>query len=155
MDSQTDVEIAQTNLGTKQLHKQHSILIEGGQFPRSRVMDQTIVDFYLMKGIISLVQHQAAEFLLGQAGRAGIWATGIHWDGTGGGRRNFVPFGMFPYGRTLTTVVERYGQFHAYLVERVVCHNWDVSKNDRRMKILKQALDWIALRRMGIRANPV
>lgn len=137
-----------THLGTKQLHKQHSVMIEGGMIPRARVMDQTMIDRYLMHGLIDLAQHQAGELLLRQAATARLWPTGVDLSDTRttGGKRNFVPFGVFPYGRTLVRVKKRYGWFHAYLVGEVVVHDWDVSENEYRMQCLKEALDWIARR---------
>ena len=72
---------AHTSLGSPELHKQHSIMVEGGTYPRSRVMDQTVFDRYLMEGSIDLSQHRSAEFKLNMAARANMWATGAKLDG--------------------------------------------------------------------------
>jgi hypothetical protein len=142
------MEQAKTHLGTKQLHKQHSVMIEGGMVPRARVMDQTMIDKYLMQGRINLAQHQAGEYLLRQAATARLWPTGVNLSDTrtSGGRRNFVPFGVFPYGRTLVKIKKRYGWFHAYLVGEVVVHDWDVSGDTYKMQCLLEGLDWISQR---------
>lgn len=138
-----------TYLGNKQLHRKHSVMIEGGNVPRARVMDQHIIDRYLMEGLINLRQHRAAEYLLDQASRAGLWATGVDLSKTRVqvGRPNNVPFRIFPFGRTIAMVRKRFGDFHAYLVKEVVCYDWDVRKDEERMKCLREALDWISERR--------
>ena len=144
-----------THLGNKQLHKQHSVMIEGGAVPRAKVMDQTIIDRYLMQGKLTLAQHHAGEYLLGQAAKAGLWPTGVNLSGTRveGATPNYVPFGAFPFGRTLVMVRRRFGDFHAYLTREVVCYDWDVSADDYRMGCLRESLDWIDERRM--RRNPL
>jgi len=145
-----EMEKAKTHLGNKLLHKRHSVMVEGGNVPRAKVMDQMIFDRYLMTGQINLHQHRAAEYLLGQAAKAGIWAKGTNLQGTGGDKKkDHVPFGMFPLGRTLAIVRKRYGYFHVYLVQEVVCFGWDVSQDEGKMNILREALDWIADRRMS------
>lgn len=133
-----------THLGTAQLYKRHSVMIEGGVVPRARVMDQRIIDRYLMNGWLDLAQHRAAELILDQASRAGIWAKGVNWAGSGGGgTQNYVPFGAFPLGRTMDSIRKRFGEFHAYVTQEVVIYDWDISKHKRRMKCLRQSLDLI------------
>ena len=53
-----------TDLGTNEIHKRHSVMVEGGKMPRAKVMDQLVVDKMLMNGILTLQQHQAAEYLM-------------------------------------------------------------------------------------------
>lgn len=138
------------HLGNKMLHKNKSVMVEGGKFPRARVMDQTMIDRYLMRGILNLSQHRAGEMLLGQAAKAGAWPTGANWAGAGGGgQHDYVPSAGFSFGGTLACVRDKYGFFHAYVVKEVVIHDWDVSGDDFRMGVLKQGLDWIGFRRMG------
>ncbi len=134
-----------TNLGNKYLHKRHSVMIEGGQIPRARVMSQIMIDRYLMRGLVNLVQHQAGEYLYRQAGHAGIWPTGVNWkDGVSGGLHNYVPFGAFPYGRTLSLVERTLGWLHSHVVSGVVCQDWDVSEDELKMRCLLESLDLIA-----------
>jgi hypothetical protein len=134
------------NLGNKELHNRHKVMVEPGNVPRSRVMDQHVIDKYLMHGLLTLAQHRAGEHLLQQAARAGIWPTGINWAGSGGGTgvRNFVPFGAFPFGTTLALIKDRYGDYHAFVTKRVVCFDWDVAENEQRMKCLRESLDLIS-----------
>lgn len=151
------MEQAKTHLGNQQLHEQHSVMVEGGRFPRAKVMNQTMIDQYLMKGVVNLVEHQAGEYVLRQAARAGLWPTGVNLSTTrvNGGVPNNVPFGAFPYSRTILTVKKRLGWFHGYVVEQVICFGWDVSRNEFRIGCLKQALNCIAERRMGGGKDPL
>lgn len=141
-----------TYLGSKELHRRHSVMVEPGNIPRARVMDQHIIDRFLMLGLLSLAQHRAGEYLLKQAADAGMWATGVDLSKTRvtGGKANNVPFRIFPYGRTIALVRRRFGDFHVYVVEEVVCHDWDVSGDEYRMKCLREGLDWISERRMMV-----
>ena len=48
-----------TDLGTAEIYKRHSVMVEGGRVPRAKVMDQTLIDRYLVDGIF-----QRSSFLL-------------------------------------------------------------------------------------------
>ena len=37
-------------------------------YPRAKVMNQTMIDQYLMYGMLDLAQHRAGEYLLGETG---------------------------------------------------------------------------------------
>ena len=148
---------SKTHLGNKRLHKNKSVMIEGGQVPRARVMDQCIIDRYLMRGLLDLKQHQAGEFILKQASIAKAWPTGVDWSGSmaGGGKRNNVPFGVFPLGQTLSAIEDRYGWFHMYVTSEVTIHDWDVSANEFMLDCLREGLNWVADRRMVGRPDPL
>jgi hypothetical protein len=141
-----------TFLGNKQLHKKHSVMVQvDTNIPRARVMDQHIADRYLMDGLLSLGQHRAAEYLLDQAAMAGMWATGVDLSKTrvNGGVPNNVPFRIFPFGRSIGLVRKRFGDWHAYLVQEVICHEWDIRKRGEMLDDLRESLDWIGERRMA------
>jgi hypothetical protein len=146
-----------TYIGNKELHARHRVSVEPGPVPRATVRDQNLIDRYLEDKLITSRQHHAGEYFLQQAGRAGVWPKGVNWNMSGGdkGRPNYVPFGAFPYGKTLAVVRKRYGEFHAFVLNEVIVHGWDVSHNDFAMTCLKEALDWVADRRMGFRYDPV
>lgn len=146
-----------THLGNKELHRRHVVDVEPGPVPRARVKDQELIDSYLLRRSINTRQHAAGEYFLAQAGRAGCWAKGINWNSSGGGRGkpNYVPFGAFPYGKTLAVVKKRHGEFHAYVLNEVIVHGWDVEKDDFLLTCLREALDWVAARRMGHRYDPI
>ena len=144
-----------TELGTPEVHKRHSVMIEGGPVARAKVMDQCVVDRYLMDGLITLAQHQAAELILSKAAKAGMFAKAPDPDKPrGGGKKGHVPAGIFSLARTLKTVTRRYGEYHTYLVQEVVCHNWDVSDSPKKMVALKESLQAISDHQMSGGANP-
>lgn len=148
-----------TDLGTNEIHKRHKVMIEGGKMPRAKVMDQRVVDKMLMEGMLSLQQHQAAEYLMNQASKAGLYTRPLSYqDMTSGGKRvsdSMASESLMRYGRTLALVERRFGAYHKYVVEEVVIHDWDISGDDNKLKILKEGLDWIADRRMAGGRNPM
>lgn len=146
-----------THLGTRELHRRHSVMIEGGTVPRAKVMDQTLIDRYLMDGLLTLPEHHGGEFLLKQAAKAGVWAKGINWSGGSGdkGTPNYVPFGAFPYGSTIRAINNRFGEYHGYLAQEVVCFGWDIRADDTLLGYLKEALGFVRDWRVGGRRHPV
>ena len=149
-----------TDLGTAEIHHRHKVMIEGGQVPRAKVLDQCVIDKMLMaedkNKSINLSQHQAGEFLLAQASAAGIYCATSKMDGmpSGVAKKSFVPVGIFPLSRTLRLVVKSKSEFHAYLVQEVVCQNWDVSDDPEHMIILRESLDVISEGKMAGGMNP-
>ena len=150
------MEQAKTNLGNPQLHKQHSVMIEGGSFPRSRVMDQFIFDRYLMEGLITLSQHRAAEFLLGLAAKAGIWAKGARLDGgfidTPKGSKVF--FGMVPLGNALLQIRLNCGDKHYHLTKNVNIENKDIRKANG-LPVFRIAMEYVSDNIIFFHKNPL
>lgn len=151
------MEKAKTHLGNSQLHRNKSVMIEGGRYPRAKVMNQHMIDQYLMRGYLNLPQHKAGEYLLGQAAKAGVWASTANMSGTKvqGKKNDFTPSDAFGFIRSIRAVYKRYGWFHSWLVVEVVVRDWDVSDSSMRMICLREALDWIAERRMGGVPDPL
>jgi hypothetical protein len=145
-----------TELGTQEIHRKHAIMVEGGTVPRARVIDQMMIDRYLMQGEITLAQHQAGEYLLEQASKAGMFAKAPPMGRTivDGNGKPSIPGGLFAYGRTVNLVKRRYGVYHAYLVQEVVCHNWDVGDDEKKMDCLRDALQVICDRRISGGRSP-
>lgn len=145
-----------TNLGTNELHRRHSILIEGGQVPRSRVMDQTIIDRYLMDDLLNIGQHQAGEYLLQQAVWAGMWPAGMSWGGSGGSPPGCrVPYGVESFGNSLRSIRRELGDQSERITRKVVVDNSDVSGNMLYLTLLQKALDFIADTRCGRTVDPI
>ena len=147
-----------TDLGTNEIHKRHSGMIEGGKMPRAKVMDQTLIDRYLIDGLLTLQEHQAAEYVLSQGSAAGLYVKPLKFEASTGGNRSEDPMAndaLMRFGRTLKLVSDRFGEYHKYLVQEVVIHEWDVSADPKKLKALKEALSWIADRRMAGGRNPV
>ena len=147
-----------TDLGTNEIHKRHSVMIEGGKMPRAKVMDQTLIDRYLIDGLLTLQEHQAAEYVLNQGSAAGLYVKPLKFEASTGGKRSEDPMAndaLMRFGRTLKLVSDRFGEYHKYLVQEVVIHEWDVSADSKKLKALKEGLSWIAERRMAGGRNPV
>jgi hypothetical protein len=145
-----------THLGNNELHKRHSVMITGGAVPRAKVMDQLIIDRFLMRGLLNIGQHRAGEHLYGLANRAGLFPSTVHWNSSGGlPPHSHVPIGASSFGNAITLVADKYGWFHGYLVKQVVCFDWDVSGNKFRMKCLRQSLDRISSRMLSHTIDPV
>lgn len=137
------MEQAVTNLGSPELHKNHSVMIEGGMYPRSKVMDQVIFDRYLMEGLIDLSQHRAAESLLAMATKANVWAKGVNMDGVySGTSKSKVPFGMIPFGNALRHIHKECGPVHLYVTRAVIIDNRCVRKQNG-LKLFATAMDYI------------
>ena len=150
-------EKAHTVLGTKEISQRHSVMVEGGKMPRAKVMDQYLVDRYLMDGLLSLSQHQAAEYVMAQAAQAGVFTKALNFEPSSGERAkdSMANESLMRYGRTLDVIEKRYGPYHKYLVEEVVLHNWDVSGDAKKMGVLKEGLDWLSNRRLSGGRNPL
>jgi hypothetical protein len=140
-----------THLGNRELHRQHSIMITGGAIPVAKVMDQHVIDKYLMHGLLSLSQHRAGEFVLGKAADAGMWATGVNLSGlmVQLGKHDNVPFRLFPFGKILTSVRRQLGEPHVYVLTEVICKEKDVQHRKQYMTCLREALDCVANRYTG------
>lgn len=146
-----------TDLGTDQIHKRHKVMIEGGKVPRAQVMDQMMIDRYLVEGILTLAQHQAGEYILNQASKAGVYARPQNWgeprgcDAQGSGCSE----ALLRFGKTMRVIKDRMGEYAGYIVEEVVCHNMDVSQHGDRLRILRDGLDLIVNNRMAGGRNPM
>jgi len=144
-----------TDLGTSEIHKRHKVMITGGNVPQARVMDQTMIDRYLMQGLLTLAQHRAGEYLLSQAVKAGMYTSPLNYSApTGTGEPSGPREAILAFGRTLAIVRRRYGEYASYVVEEVVCHGWDVSSDKDKMRVLRDGLDIIVQRKMSI-SNPM
>ena len=146
-----------TDLGSNEIYKRHRVMVEGGNAPRAKVMDQIVIDNYLIDGILTLAQHQAGEYILSQAVKAGIYTRPLNYSepSSGGGKKGNISDYLLRYGNTMSLITQRYGQYASYLTEEVVCHNWDVSEDGGKVRVLKDSLDLIVNMRMAGGRNPM
>lgn len=147
-----------TDLGTSEIYKRHSVMVEGGKVPRAKVLDQTLIDRYLMDGLLTLQEHQAGEYIMNQAVVAGIYTKPLRFEASTGGKRKEDPMAsdhLMRFSRTMKLIGNRYGYYAKYLVEEVVLHGWDISSDPEKLKVLKKGLSWVAERRMAGGRNPV
>lgn len=146
-----------TNLGTPELHKRHSVMIEGGKYPRSRVVDQFIFDRYLMDGIINLTHHRAAEVMLSMAAKAGMWATGAALDGTfvDTPKKSKEFFGMVPLGNALKKIRTECGEQHFYITKKVILDNYDVKQIERGIVLFITSMEFVNNNIIFFHRNPL
>jgi parallel beta-helix repeat protein len=151
------MEQAKTHLGSPELHKRHSVMIEGGAYPRGKVLDQLIFDRYLMEGLITLAQHRSAEFLLNMAARAGVWATGARLDGvyTDTPKQSKVFFGMMPFGNALTKIRDECGECHYRFTKAVIIDNNDVRSNNEGIKLFSDSMEFVNNNIVFFHKNPL
>ena len=137
-----------SDLGTRQIHEKHSVMIEGGVIPRAKVMDQLIVDKLLMDGRITLSQHMAAELFLGQAERACINVRAQKYDSipVGNGKRDSYSNGYGAFSKTVSLVKSILGVEHARVLYDCLILN---QLSERNFSLLTDSLDLVFNRRMG------
>ena len=150
-------EQAITNLGTPELHHRHSVMIEGGKYPRSRVMDQCIFDRYLMDGVINLTHHRAAEVLLSMAAKAGMWAKGAALDGifVDAPKKSKVFYGVVPFGNVMRRIRQEKGEAHHLIAQAVILRNKDVRKLPKGIDVFTDAMDFVNDNVIFFHRNPL
>ena len=136
-----------SDLGTREIHARHSVMIEGGTIPRARVMDQLIVDRLLMDGRLTLRQHMAAELFLSQAERACIHIRAQKYDSipAGNGRKDNFGNGYGAFSKTVNLVKKALSVEHARVLYDCLISNDFAEKN---YSLLVDSLDLILNRRM-------
>jgi len=136
-----------SDLGTKEIHARHSVMIEGGTIPRARVMDQLIVDKLLMDGRINLGQHMAAELFLSQAERACIHIRAQKYDSipAGNGKKDNYGNGYGAFSKTVTLVKKTLGVEYARVLYDCLISN---KFSDDNFVLLTDSLDLILNHRM-------
>jgi hypothetical protein len=136
-----------SDLGTKEIHERHSVMIEGGTIPRAKVMDQLIIDRLLMQGRITLAQHMAAEMFLGQAERASVNVRAQKYDAlpVGNGRKDNYSNGYGAFSKTMSLVKGLLSIEHARVLFDCLISNKLVEDNFDK---LCESLDVIVNRRL-------
>jgi hypothetical protein len=149
------MEVANTHLGTPELHHRHSVMIEGGMVPRSKVMDQCIFDRYLMECLINLSQHRAAEFMLSLA--AGFWATGVQLENgyIDAPKGSKIPFKTMPFGNVARRISEELSDSHCLITKKVIINNKDVRKLKNGIRLFSGSMDFVSNRVMFFHKNPL
>jgi hypothetical protein len=125
-------------------------MVEGGTVPRAKVMDQTVIDRYLMRGEITINQYRAGEHLLSQYSKSSI--RGANLKGSGGGAPgSVVPFGAVPFGRSLRCIQDQFGWTHMWITKAAIADNRDVARigEGMGMECLRQSLDYIGNTKLG------
>lgn|GEM_PF-2586195 len=128
-----------------------AIVIEHGIVPRIKACDQAVIDVLLMVKVLSISQHQAAEFFLGQCSKADVF---IHSHSFEPMIVNASPKGgktyYFPYAYTIKMINDRLSPEHSEVLHKVVVED---SYPGTGLKLLKQALNLISEMRLTARGR--
>ena len=142
-----------TDLGTKEIHQRKSVMIEGGPVPRAQVMDQNVIDKYLMKGWLTLIQHQAGEFYLNAATHAGIFVKAQNYAKVPGGSGDHINY-SHAYS-SLVKMVKRFaGDGAVIALHDAICGEQDVREIDGKWNELLKGLDAIVDNRLSGGRSP-
>ena len=134
-------------IGTRELHRRHRIKFEDGDtFARARVIDQTFVDRLLLKKIIEIRHHAAAEQLVQQSVMAGMFVRSPNWTAIpGNNRKDAYTNGLLRYSRTLR-FVERSLDYKAVLVlVRVVVEDYGTD-DEKELEVVIDCLELLSNR---------
>ena len=132
-------------VGTKELHARHRLKIEDGEiFARARVTDQTFVDKLLLKKVIEIHHHSAAERLVEQAVTAGMFVRTPNWSSIpGNSRKDAYTNGLLRYSRTLKYVEKTLGRDAVEILERVVVMD-SGTKDQEELAVVISCLDLLS-----------
>lgn len=124
--------------------------------PRAIVMDQLVIDKYLMEGVITLAQYRSAEFLINMAARAGMWAKGIDTSDTYSDvpKKTKDMFRMMPLGDALSKIKRDCGSARYQAAKVVIFNDYDIRKRDG-LRFFTEAMDYVANNIMLHHKNPL
>ena len=140
-------ELPLNEIGTRELHERHRIKVEDGDaFARARVTDQTFVDKLLLRKIIEIYHHQAAERLTQQAVTAGMFVRTPNWAAIPGNHRtDAYTNGLLRYARTLRHIQRNLGHEAASLLVRVVVEDHGTS-DEKELQVVISCLELLSRR---------
>lgn len=119
-----------------------AIVVEEGIIPRARAMDQCVVDVFLLKGLITIQQHQAAEYFMDICAKSQMFIHSLGYDSTpctGTMKKDKVYF--FPYSRLVNSINKKLSFSHSKVLHDVVIE--DIYP-ERDMDKLEECLDFIS-----------
>jgi hypothetical protein len=140
-------ELPLNEVGTREMHERHRIELEAGEiFARGRVTDQTFVDRLLLKKLIEIHHHSAAERLVQEAIKAGMFVRSPNWTGIpGNNRKDAYTNGLLRYSRTLRFVRTRLGHEAVPILVKVVVED-RAAENEDEFHVVVAALDLLSNR---------
>lgn len=114
------------------------------------------IDQYLAATVISLKAHQAAEYMLAEAAHSNPLHT---VDTSPELKRNEKKYqkyiGELDYEGIVNRISKRFGDFHGYVVNEVLMHQWDCGKYPGCAKVLNEGLEWVADQRLDGGTDPL
>ena len=140
-------ELPLNEIGTRELHERHRIKVEDGDaFARARVIDQTFVDKLLLRKIIEIYHHQAAERVIQQAVTAGMFVRTPNWAAIPGNHRtDAYTNGLLRYARTLRFIQRNLGYAATSLLVRVVVEDQG-TEDEEELQVVISCLELLSSR---------
>ena len=129
---------------------ERKIVLDGGLIPTARVKNQNLIDVLLDDELISIAQHMAGEYVLGQCVSAGVYVKRMAYDGMprGSGRHDTHHNGMLPLRTTLQLVRRKCGNYGADVLVNAVVDEVLAASN---LRLLKQSLAVVSEYRLTMR----
>jgi hypothetical protein len=119
------------------------IVIDGGLVPTARAMDQCVIDVLLLGELITIRQHQAAEYFMDICAKSQMYIHSYSYDSirasTGTVRKDTVYY--FPYSRLIKSINKKLSIDHSKVLHDVVIE--DIYP-EHTMGKLEEGLDFIS-----------
>lgn len=120
-----------------------AILVEGGIANRARAMDQCLVDVLLLSGLITISQHQSAEYFMDCCAKSHMYIRSFSYgdsspSSSGVPKKDRVYF--FPYARMVSAINKELSIDHSKVLHDVIIDN--VYRKESLIKLI-EGLDFI------------
>ena len=120
-----------------------TLVVEAGIVPRARAMDQCVIDVLLLGDLITIRQHQAAEYFMDICAKSQMYVHSYSYDSirasTGTVRKDKVYY--FPYSRLIKSINKKLSIDHTKVLHDVVIE--DIYP-ERTIGKLEEGLDFIS-----------
>jgi len=129
-----------------------TIVIEHGIVPRVKTCDQAVIDVLLLADVLSIRQHQAAEFFLDQCSKADVFLHSQSFDSmivSSSPNRGSKTY-YFPYAYTIKMIKEKLSPDHSQTLHKVVVE--DIYPGDK-LPMLRESLNLISNSRLTLRGR--
>ena len=118
-------------------------MVEAGIVPRAKAMDQCVVYVLLLGDLITIRQHQAAEYFMDICAKSQMYVRSYSYDSmpasAGTVRKDKVYY--FPYSRLVRSINKKLSRDHSRVLHEVVIHDVYPKRN---MDKLSECLDFIS-----------
>ena len=120
-----------------------AILVEGGIANRARAMDQCLVDVLLLSGLITIRQHQSAEYFMDCCAKSHMYIRSFSYSDSSCSSHGIVKKDrvyFFPYARMVSAINKELSIEHSKVLHDVIIE--DVYSDGSLIK-LTESLDFI------------
>ena len=119
-----------------------TLVVEAGIVPRAKAMDQCVVDVLLLAELITIRQHQAAEYFMDICAKSQMYVHSHSYDSTpSSGARKKDKVYYFPYSRLVKSINKKLSLDHTKVLHDVVIE--DIYP-ERTIDKLYECLDFIS-----------